>query len=97
MENYVMPVLVYGAESWILSSTYSSLIQKLEFIQTELVSLCSVTAVSLPMLFSGNCLSDQLHLRNYLLPAIPLNPLPTNDAPMRHGLSISLWEFIWVI
>ncbi len=26
-----------------------------------------------------------------------VNPLPTNDAPMRHGLSISLWEFIWVI
>ncbi len=26
-----------------------------------------------------------------------LNPLPTNDAPMRHGLSISLWEFIWGI
>ncbi len=25
------------------------------------------------------------------------NPLPTNDALMRHGLSISLWEFIWVI
>ncbi len=27
-----------------------------------------------------------------------LNPLPTNDAPMRHDLcelSISLWEFIW--
>ncbi len=26
------------------------------------------------------------------------NPLPTNDAPMRHDLSelsISLWEFIW--
>ncbi len=23
------------------------------------------------------------------------NPLPTNDTPMRHGLSISLWEFIW--
>ncbi len=22
------------------------------------------------------------------------NPLPTNDAPMRHGLSISLWEFM---
>ncbi len=25
------------------------------------------------------------------------NPLPTNDASMRHGLSISLWEFIWGI
>ncbi len=28
------------------------------------------------------------------------NPLPTNDAPMRHDiseLSISLWEFIWGI
>ncbi len=27
-----------------------------------------------------------------------INPLPTNDAPMRHDLSelsISLWEFIW--
>ncbi len=27
-----------------------------------------------------------------------VNPLPTNDAPMRHDLcelSISLWEFIW--
>ncbi len=29
---------------------------------------------------------------------LTLNPLPTNDAPMRHDLSelsISLWEFIW--
>ncbi len=26
-----------------------------------------------------------------------LNPLPTNDVPMRHGLSISLWEYIWVL
>ncbi len=25
-----------------------------------------------------------------------LNHLPTNDAPMRHGLSISVWEFIHV-
>ncbi len=27
-----------------------------------------------------------------------VNPLPTNDAPMRHDLCelfISLWEFIW--
>ncbi len=23
------------------------------------------------------------------------NPLPTNDAPMCHGLSISLWEFLY--
>ncbi len=29
---------------------------------------------------------------------LPINPLPTNDAPMRHDLcelSISIWEFIW--
>ncbi len=32
--------------------------------------------------------------------SLPLNPLTTNDAPMRHDLSelsISLWEFIWGI
>ncbi len=28
---------------------------------------------------------------------LTLNPLPTNDAPMRHGLSTSLWEYIWGI
>ncbi len=29
---------------------------------------------------------------------LQINPLPTNDTPMRHDLcelSISLWEFIW--
>ncbi len=33
-----------------------------------------------------------------MTPCNTLNPLPTNDAPMRHDLcelSISLWEFIW--
>ncbi len=33
-----------------------------------------------------------------LLGTTGVNPLPTNDAPMRHDLgelSISLWEFIW--
>ncbi len=58
----------------------------------EVVRLLSATGMDLDL--GLDLLQPQKRL------ATSVNPLPTSDAPMRLDLcqlSISLWEFIWVI
>ncbi len=64
----------------------------------ELVgSICLADKLTVQLKYCVMAIASTL-LSNVVKHSTSFNPLPTNDAPMRHDLcklSISLWEFIW--